>query len=476
MNSLLKVSIVKNLSGNLGLYIVQLLSLLLFARIFTPDEFGILAKFQVIIVFFQIMSDLGIGPAIVNAKSINKKERDGLFTFSFFIALFFSILYISLSSVLSELINLDLSDYSIYILIVIIMSTLTILPMSSLKKDLKFITISITSIFCELIAIVSVLFFYKSGLGVLSLILKPIIFSIFRFLALYGLSNKTSIGMAKFGSNFSFVKKIVSFSFFQFLSSFLNYVSSNVDKLFIANYFSSASLGMYDRASQVIRYPLLLTSFSITPALQPVLVRDKLDPKSIVLSFFNITSTLTKFSLLITIFIYFNASDIVYVLLGSQWADLIPLVELFCLMIPFKVLLSITGAFFQVYEKTNIMFFSSILGLILISSLTYIGVRSGELIFLAKLLVLSSILNFIQTFFILLIFVMKVNVFDFLNNVFKGLSLPIVSSIFYVLLSQYWGTLGFEFNSFLNVIINISMATSCLFFGFVVIKKCNINI
>ena len=49
------------------------------ARLITPEEFGIVAVVTVIITFFGIFSDFGIGPAIIQNKELRQDDLTHIF-------------------------------------------------------------------------------------------------------------------------------------------------------------------------------------------------------------------------------------------------------------------------------------------------------------------------------------------------------------------------------------------------------------
>lgn len=44
------------------------------ARLLTPDDFGVVAIASVIIAFFNLLTDMGVSPAIIQHKSLTKAE------------------------------------------------------------------------------------------------------------------------------------------------------------------------------------------------------------------------------------------------------------------------------------------------------------------------------------------------------------------------------------------------------------------
>ncbi len=79
-------------SKYLGLLISLIITAIL-SRLLSPADFGTVAIATVIITFFGIFSDLGIAPAIIQNKELEKKDLSNLFAFTVWLAIGISLLF-----------------------------------------------------------------------------------------------------------------------------------------------------------------------------------------------------------------------------------------------------------------------------------------------------------------------------------------------------------------------------------------------
>ena len=70
---------------------------IILARILSPEDFGIVAVITVFSTFFVTLSDVGLSVAIVQDKTLTRKDIDSLFSFSFYISLALMLLFVILS-------------------------------------------------------------------------------------------------------------------------------------------------------------------------------------------------------------------------------------------------------------------------------------------------------------------------------------------------------------------------------------------
>ena len=77
--------------------IISLVVAGILARLLSPDDFGVVAIATVIIAFFNLFTDMGISPAIVQHKSLTKEELSDIFSFTVWTGIGISILFFAAS-------------------------------------------------------------------------------------------------------------------------------------------------------------------------------------------------------------------------------------------------------------------------------------------------------------------------------------------------------------------------------------------
>lgn len=425
-------AIIQSVTGRMAVYIVQFFALTLYARMFTPEEFGIIASIQVFVTFFQILSDIGIGPAVISLKNVTERERNGIFTVTFIVGMFLSGVFYLFSYALNGFYGgFKYQDIALVICINILFSSLTILPQTGLNKDAKFITTAKIGVFSELIALCGVLILYSFDYGVLALASKIGMQSISKFLLTYLHSVDTSLGKPKFGKEVFHIKKILSFSLYQFGFNFINYFSRNLDNILIGKYFGMSTIGIYSKSYELMRYPLLVTTFALTPAIQPILTKFRDDKHRVVKEHNILTSRLLALSIPISVYLFFNSHDVVTVLFGTNWVSVAPLIKIFSFMVPVQAVLSTSGSFFQVMNNPRLLFYSGFVAAMFSVTAIVLGVVSGSIENVAIFLVIAFLLNFMQIYYVLFKFCFMSSISDFMYRVGNILLCSILPIAFY---------------------------------------------
>lgn len=438
-------AIFKSVFGRISVYIIQFISLAVFARIFTPEEFGIVASIQVFVIFFQMLSDIGIGPALINQRIVTNTQRDGIFSVTLFLGVTVAVCFFLFSFLLNDF--YDGYDYTYVGAIVscsIVFNSLLIVPITSINKDAKFLHLAAIDIFVELFVVLLVYLLYDSGFGVLALASRSLITSIIKFILVYYVSSSTSFGRARFGREIEHIKPLIAFSFYQTAFNLVNYFSRNLDNIIIAKVYGMGSLGVYQKAYQLMRYPLMVTTFAMTPAIQPILTKRRDDVSYVVKEHNKLSARLFFISLFISCFLFHNAKELVDLILGNQWSYVSEIVKIFSFFIPIQAVMSTSGSFFQSMNKPKHLFFSGLLSAIMNVLAIITAVYLGDIKTVAYSLVISFSINFVQCYFILFKYVFKLSSREFVWGLIRSFSTATIPLLIYTALHLFIKTTGIE--------------------------------
>ncbi|EOC7459405.1 oligosaccharide flippase family protein [Vibrio cholerae] len=423
----LKQAALTSISAKYLYYIVQLASLSILARFFEPSEFGFVATIHVFMLFFFLLSEAGLGPALINEEKLNEKDRDGLFSFTIIVGLITGTIFCLFLNFLNYFYKSQIyTDYSFLVFIPVMLSSITTIPLSALTREKKFFSISLIDIISELVSLAVVITALEYYDPIYSLLAKYTIYSTFRFILLMLLSQDTEFGMPKPGLNLYSISKYKGFVTYQLGFNFINYFSRNLDNILIGKYIGISMLGVYEKSYSIMRYPLLLLTSAMMPAFQPVLKNYKNDTalllethnKAIVVLIFLGTSA--------GCLMYEFSHEIVKVILGEQWSDVVPVIKIYSFSIPIQVVLSSSGAFFQATNNVNIMFRSGLFSALTNVAAITAGVYAGEIAYVAVFLTFSFSINMIQCYWIMYKKIFDSTIIVFLKLALKSSVVPLL--------------------------------------------------
>lgn len=114
------------------------------------------------------------------------------------------------------------------------------------------------------------------GAGLYALIINPILSSILIFVISY----QRYPQRLRFTLGLKVLRKIFSYSAYQFLFNVINYFSRNLDKLLIGKYMSMSDLGYYEKSYRLMMLPLQNITQVITPVMHPIFSDSRMTRKS----------------------------------------------------------------------------------------------------------------------------------------------------------------------------------------------------
>lgn len=395
-------AIKKSVSSKMLTYLIQLFVLMLYSRMFTPAEFGVIALLHVFVVFFQLFTEVGIGPALINKDEIFENEKNGIFTFTIILGVFISILFYFFSFYLNSFYErTDLHLIAVFISGSIIFQSASIIPVVGYRREVKFFRLACIDIISEVVAALIVLVFWNYDYGLIALAVRPLALSVTKFFFVWYFSKETKIGRCYIGAQVHHIKSIAKFSTYQLIFNIINYFSRNLDNILIGKYFGVASLGIYDKSYQLMKYPLMLITFAMNPAIQPVLTKYKHNLLLIENEHNNLAMKLLIIAVPIALLLGTNSTDIVTIVLGESWLSVAPIMEVLALIIPVQMVMSTSAAFFQSINKPKLLMYTGMVSAINNVAAIMIGIHLGTIQDVAKLICFSFSFNFISTYFIL---------------------------------------------------------------------------
>lgn len=399
MSSIKKASII----NALGRYTKVLLSILvevILARLLTPHDYGIVAVVVVFTTFFTTLSDMGLSTAIVQNKTLDQSDLNSIFAFTVYISVVLMVFFYFFSYVISFF-----YDSNVYVKIgkllsiALFFNCLNMVPNGILNRQKRFVDIAIRTVVVYLIASIVTIIFAILGARYYSLVVQAILTALFTFVWNFvtsGLKFKLTLKIDS-------LKKVASYSSFQFGFNFLNYFSRNLDNLLAGKFIGSTQLGYYNKAYTLMQYPVSNLSGVVTPVLHPIL-SDFQNNKKIL---FNKYIAVVKLLLIIGIWAeaicIFAAPEIIKIMYGSNWGNSVFCFQLLSMSIATQMVNSSSGAAFQALGDTKRLFIQGLLNTLITVIAIIIGVFSGRNIYaLAIWVSLSFIINFIVSFYFLM--------------------------------------------------------------------------
>ena len=379
--------------------IVSLCVTAVLARLLKPEDFGVVAIATVLIFFFDLLVNMGFGPAIIQHKDLTDSELSDIFSFTILIGIILTIVFFFLASPIAHYYNNDLLIKLCKLLsIILILNSLNIVPNALLLKEKQFKFLAICNVSIQiLLGTIAVICAY-SGFGVYSLLIAPIGTSMIVFIVnIIRIHVKLVL---KLRINFKSIRKILTFSTYQFLFNIVNFFSRNLDKLLIGKYIGMQSLGYYEKSYRLMMLPLSSITNVITPTIQPIFSDFQNEKEKLKSYSLQITNVLALIGCILTPFLFFSAKELLLIIFGNQWENAIPVFKILSLTVFIQMVDSASGSILQSSNAAKYLFISGFICAIINVTTILISViifKSIEIVAIA--IDIAFVLNLLISFY-----------------------------------------------------------------------------
>lgn len=409
---------------------LQLGVLFVLARLISKADFGVVQSALVVVGLSKLLSQMGVGPALVQRANLTKLHIRVGSTLSLVLSVFLFFLVFFLSGPIADFFKMpELERVLKVVAVIFIIEGITTVSQSLLLRDMKQkILVKIDFISYMLgYGIVAITLSYL-GFGLWSLIYGQITQSllkcIFSFIkAGHSLSPSFSKKEAKeliyFGGGFTIAK-------------LFNYLAVQGDNIITGRYLGADALGIYSRAYTIMVKPVTLIGDSLDKVLFPAMASRQNQPDRLIEAFINGSKIITFFSIPISAVIILSSSEIIHLMLGSKWEDsIIPLQILtsgLLFRMGYKMGDCLSRATGNVYSRAKRQLYYAVsvfIGCYLGARWGIIGVSFGTLF--------AVIMNYILMIHLSLV-ILKINWLYFLKKSFSDVFISLFLSILFFII------------------------------------------
>lgn len=298
------------------MFIIQLGSTMILARILSPQDYGINAMAVSITGFAGIFSSLGLSTATVQRKNINHEQVSTLFWINAAIGLLITLVVAAVSPAVAWFFKTpEMLKVMLSLSVIFIIGGLNIQHSALLTRQMRFYTLAKIRILSLTGGILVAIITGYYGFGYWALIFNTLtnvtLMTIGCWLScnwIPGLPYRHSgVGaMIRFGSD------LMGFNA-------INYFSRNMDNVLIGRYHGSGALGLYSKAYQLLMMPITNLRDPMTSVALPALSRLQNDPDLYKNYYLKCVSLLAFVSMPLVGFMLVYSDQLIHLLLGPQW-------------------------------------------------------------------------------------------------------------------------------------------------------------
>jgi PST family polysaccharide transporter len=376
--------------------LLNYVTIIIFAKLLSPADFGLVAISSVIIGLFETLNGFGI-PQLLIQKNIKENNEIGKYiTTCIVLSLILSLICIFVSKLYSLWFDLDYKEKLFNILLVstssLIFSSINSIYQAQYQRDLDFKKLSIFSIITIFLGNVSAIVYAKYQSDYWAIIFKnlaPLVFLTIGYLI-----------FSQYKLNFTF-KNLLNKSDYKFTLWFswnqiINYLARNLDYLIIGKYFDLGIVGQYNIAYRLMLFPMKLLSSKVQAVLYPVLAIMANKPNQLIAIYIRVVSFISFIVLPLMALLSVTSSVWISWFFDIEKYDiLIPLIQILIIAGAFQAITSPIGTLYLVFDLMKLMTIYSLISTFIFCIGFLIGGWSRNIFVFASIyVVLSLIINF----------------------------------------------------------------------------------
>lgn len=307
---------------------IQFLIQLILARILSPQEFGTISLVLVFINLAQVFVQSGLNTALIQNKDVREEDFSSILYVSLLISvLAYTAIYFT-APLISRFYNTDSITMILRVIsLSLFFSAFNSIQVAYLSRNLLFKKLFKSSISSIILSGIIGIALAYTGFGVWSLVIQYLLQQVIIAVMMYF----TVEWKPKLIFSLERVKDLFSFGWKIFASSFLNILYLDIRTLVIGSFYSSATLGHYNRGEQFPRIIAQNINGTIQSVILPTLSAYQRDNQKIknITSRAIVTSSFIVFPMMIGLFVV--SKPLVILLLTEKWLPAVPYLQIFCI-------------------------------------------------------------------------------------------------------------------------------------------------
>lgn len=377
--------------GTAGSSIISFVSNIILARILLPSDFGCIAMLYVFMALSNTFINAGFSSALIQKKDPTREDYNTAFYWNIVVAFFLYFILFFSSPAIARYYEMPLLSSVLRVhAIALISSSLGIIQMTQLSKNLKFKYVSKAQLISYLSGTIIAIIMALCGFGVWSLVASNLVHSAIYVLLLW----KMSSWRPEWCFSWNSFKELFSFGGFLALVGIINTLYNNIQALIIGKKFSATDVGYFNQARRLEFVPSDTVTMVVDNVTFPVFSKIKDDVKTLVAGIRTNVKAVSYLNFALYVLLIIIAYPLINFIYGDRWDAAVPYFQILCLAGMVYSLDKINLNVIKSLGKGKLYFLTQIVTRIIGISIMFVGMLWGIYGLLFSL-VISSYFNLI---------------------------------------------------------------------------------
>lgn len=376
---------------------IQFITLLILARLLTPESFGLISMVTILIAVSNAIIDGGFTQALIREKEVSREDYSTVFFFNLLVSFLLYGLIYALAGFISDFFGEPQLKEIVRILsLVIIISSFGFIQKVMIMRHLNFKALTIINLIASLSSgVVAIVCAFK-GMGVWSIIIRTLLMQFIQIVLFWSMNKWTPVLVFKFRS----LKRLFSFGSKLMLSSIIDTLYNNLFFVIIGKFYSPTLLGYYTNAASLSNTASIAMTTTIQRVSYPALSKIQHEEALLKQSFRKVIRTACYIAFPVMIGLSAVAEPLILLLYGEKWSPSIIYFQLLCLAFMLYPLNALYLNILQVKGRSDLFLFLEIVkkSLLTILVVTVVYLKLDVEVIVGTVVIYTYICLFINAF------------------------------------------------------------------------------
>ena len=306
-------------------FVVQTATMMVLARLLSPEDFGLQGMVIVVTGFLGLFRDAGLGMATIQRREVTHEQTSTLFWINVAVGAILTTLCVALAPLVVRFYH----QPRLYWVVVVsglafLFNGLAAQHSALLQRAMRFVTqakidvlsLAVSSAVGVVMALLGCRYWSLVGMAVTgALVMMALLWSAVRWIP--G-PPRRRCGL----------RSMLHFGGLATCNGFVVFLAWNAEKILLGRFWGADALGLYGRAFQLVTLPVQQLNTAVTGVAFPALSRIQHDAGRLARSFLKGYSVLISLTVPVTISSALFADEIVRIVLGPKWMEAAPIFRL----------------------------------------------------------------------------------------------------------------------------------------------------
>lgn len=376
---------------------VLLLTTVVLARILRPEDFGLLALGLLVILYLDVLGDIGVGAAVIYRRETDQESADRSASTAVMVATATGVLLTTVAVLGAPLVSRVFEEPRLtgvvqVIALSFLLRMLSVVHRSKLEKDLDFRRRAVPEIAGALVKGVVSIGLAVAGAGVYSLAWGQVAGAA-ATTVLYWVLARWSFRPVLDGA---VARDLLRFGVPMTVLGLLTAATQSLDQLIIGGRLDAEALGQYSIAYRLPELFVLHFCYLISGSLFPAYALANQDPEQLRRGFRRALRLVSVVTVPLGIGLALVASDLIPVLFGPQWERAVPVMQLLALGTTLRSLSFNVGDVYKAVGRLGVLNRLAVLRLVVSAPLLWFVAPAGIVAVAAMLLGILSAMTVLR--------------------------------------------------------------------------------